>query len=48
MKRDLAADDQLIIYAPARAYGFSRNTLAKPKREVNEDMKEKLRGDMAA
>jgi len=44
----LAPDDQLIIYTPARAYGFSKNTLAKPKRELSEAMKEKLRGDTAA
>jgi len=44
----LAPEDQLIIYTPARAYGFSKNTLAKPKRELSEAMKEKLRGDTAA
>lgn len=44
----LAPDDQLIIYTPARVYGFSKNTLAKPKRELSEAMKEKLRGDTAA
>ena len=44
----LAPEDQLIIYTPARAYGFSKNTLAKPKRELSETMKEKLRGDTAA
>jgi hypothetical protein len=44
----LAPDDQLIIYTSARAYGFSKNTLAKPKRELGEAMKEKLRGDTAA
>ena len=44
----LAPDDQLIIYTPARAYGFSKNTLAKPKKELSEAMKERLRGDTAA
>jgi hypothetical protein len=44
----LAPDDQLIIYTPARVYGFSKNTLAKPKRDLSEAMKEKLRGDTAA
>jgi hypothetical protein len=44
----LAPDDQLIIYTPARVYSFSKNTLAKPKRELSEAMKEKLRGDTAA
>lgn len=46
--RILGADDQLIIYTPARAYGFSKNTLAQPKRELSEAMKEKLRADAAA
>jgi hypothetical protein len=46
--RVLAPDDQLIIYTPARAYGFSKDTLAKPKRELSEAMKERLRGDTAA
>jgi hypothetical protein len=45
--RILAPADQLIIYTPARAYSFSKNTLAKPKRELSEAMKEKLRGDTA-
>jgi hypothetical protein len=44
----LAPDDQLIIYTPARVYGFSKDTLAKSKRELSESMKEKLRGDTAA
>ena len=44
----LAPADQLIIYTPARAYGFSKTTLAQPKRELSEAMKEKLRGDTAA
>jgi hypothetical protein len=44
----LAPDDQLVIYTPARAYGFSKDTLAQPKRELSEAMKEKLRGDTAA
>lgn len=44
----LAPGDQLIIYTPARVYGFSKDTLAKPKRELSEAMKEKLRGDTAA
>jgi len=44
----LAPADQLIIYTPARAYGFSKATLAQPKRELSEAMKEKLRGDTAA
>jgi len=44
----LAPADQLIIYTPARAYGFSKNTLTQPKRELSEAMKEKLRGDTAA
>ena len=46
--RVLAPADQLIIYTPARAYGFSKTTLAQPKRELSEAMKEKLRGDTAA
>ena len=40
--------DQLIIYTPARVYSFSKSTLSKPKRELSEAMKEKLRGDTAA
>jgi hypothetical protein len=44
----LAPDDQLMIYTPARVYGFSKETLAQPKRELSEAMKEKLRGDTAA
>jgi hypothetical protein len=44
----LAPADQLIIYTPARAYGFSKTTLAQPKRELSEAMKEKLRADTAA
>jgi len=44
----LAPDDQLIIYSPARAYGFSKNTLAKPKRELIAAMQENLRKDAAA
>ncbi len=44
----LAPGDQLVIYTPARVYGFSKDTLAKPKRELSEAMKEKLRGDTAA
>jgi len=44
----LAPDDQLIIYTPARAYGFSKNTLNKPRGELIATMKEKLRGDSAA
>ncbi|MGB8953459.1 MAG: hypothetical protein WCC06_12435 [Candidatus Aminicenantales bacterium] len=44
----LEPNDQLIIYSPARAYGFSKNTLAKPKRELSAAMQEKLRGDIAA
>ena len=44
----LGPDDQLIIYTPARAYGYSKNTLSKPKRELSEAMKDKLRGDTAA
>jgi len=44
----LAPNDQLIIYTPARAYGFSKNTLAKPRGELIATMKEKLRGDTAA
>jgi len=44
----LAPNDQLIIYTPARAYGFSKNTLAKPRGELIATMKEKLRGDSAA
>lgn len=44
----LAPNDQLIIYTPARAYGFSKNTLSKPRGELIATMKEKLRGDSAA
>jgi hypothetical protein len=44
----LAPNDQLIIYTPARAYGFSKNTLNKPRGELIATMKEKLRGDSAA
>ncbi len=46
--RVLAPDDQLIIYSPAHAYSFSKNTLAGPKIELSEAIKEKLRGDTAA
>lgn len=44
----LEPDDQLIIYSPARAYGFSKSTLARPKRELGAAMQEKLRGDISA
>jgi hypothetical protein len=44
----LQPGDQLIIYTPARAYGFSKTTLAKPKRELITPMQEKLRSDTAA
>jgi len=46
--RVLAPPDQLMIYTPARVYGFSKTTLAKPKRELSEAMQERLRGDTAA
>ena len=44
----LESNDQLIIYSPARAYGFSKTTLARPKRELIASMQEKIRGDTAA
>jgi hypothetical protein len=44
----LAPNDQLIIYTPARAYGFSKNTLSKPREELIATMKEKLRVDSAS
>jgi len=44
----LTPNDQLIIYTPARAYGFSKNTLSKPRGELITTMKERLRGDSAA
>jgi hypothetical protein len=44
----LAPGDQLIIYTPARVYGFSKMTLAKPKGDLVATMQDKLRGDTAA
>lgn len=44
----LEPNDQLIIYSPARVYGFSKTTLAGPKKELIASMQEKLRGDTAA
>jgi hypothetical protein len=43
----LQPGDQLIVYTPARVYGFSKITLARPKRELIATMQEKLRGDTA-
>ncbi len=39
--------DQLIIQSPARLYGFSPKTLARPKAELIAMMQEKLRGDIS-
>jgi len=42
----LGPGDQLIIQSPARVYGFSQATLAKPKAELIALMSDKLRGDI--
>jgi hypothetical protein len=44
----MAPGDQLIIYTPARVYGFSKMTLAKPKSELVATMQDRLRADTAA
>jgi len=43
----LGPSDQLIIQSPARVYGFSPKTLARPKAELIAMMQEKLRGDIS-
>ncbi len=43
----LGPSDQLIIQSPARLYGFSPKTLARPKAELIAMMQEKLRGDIS-
>ena len=43
----LGPNDQLIIQSPARVYGFSKATLAKPKSELIAMMQEKLRSDIS-
>ena len=46
--RVLEPGDQLIIYTPARVYGFSKATLSKPKRDLVLTMQDHLRADTAA
>ncbi len=43
----VGVSDQLIIQSPARLYGFSPKTLARPKAELIAMMQEKLRGDIS-
>ncbi|HEX9902490.1 MAG TPA: hypothetical protein VGB72_06475 [Acidobacteriota bacterium] len=45
--RVLEPGDQLIIYTPARVYGFSKATLAKPKRDLVLSLQDHLRADTA-
>ncbi len=45
--RMLGPSDQLIIQSPARLYGFSPKTLARPKAELIAMMREKLRSDIS-
>jgi hypothetical protein len=45
--RMVGPSDQLIIQSPARLYGFSPKTLARPKAELIAMMREKLRGDIS-
>ena len=45
--RMLGPSDQLIIQSPARLYGFSPQTLARPKTELIAMMHEKLRTDIS-
>lgn len=45
--RMLGPSDQLIIQSPARVYGFSAKTLARPKAELIAMMREKLRTDIS-
>ncbi len=45
--RMLGPSDQLIIQSPARLYGFSPQTLARPKTELISMMHEKLRSDIS-
>ena len=42
----LAPGDQLIIQSPARVYGFSAQTLARPKAELVAAINDKLRADI--
>jgi hypothetical protein len=42
----LAPGDQLIIQSPARVYGFSAQTLARPKAELTAAINDKLRADI--
>ncbi len=46
-ERMLGPQDRLIIQSPARAYSFSRETLARPRAELIALMREKLRSDIA-
>lgn len=46
-ERMLGPQDRLIIQSPARAYSFSRETLARPRTELIALMQEKLRNDIA-
>jgi len=45
--RMLGPSDQLIIQSPARVYGFSAKTLARPKAELIAMMRDKLRTDIS-
>jgi hypothetical protein len=45
--RVLEPGDQLIIYTPVRAYGFSKATLSKPKRDLYLSVQDHLRADTA-
>jgi hypothetical protein len=46
--RVLDPGDQLIIYTPARVYGYSKSTLSQPKRDLVIAMQDHLRADTAA
>ncbi|MBN1197132.1 MAG: hypothetical protein JXA62_06970 [Candidatus Aminicenantes bacterium] len=37
--------DNLIVYSPARVYGFSQQTLSRPKAELSKWLQEKLKAD---
>jgi hypothetical protein len=43
----LRSGDQLIVYTPAKVYGFSKATLARPQAELVAMLQEKLRSDTA-
>jgi len=47
LTRVLDPGDQLILYTPARVYGFSKATLAQPRRDLVRNVQDKLRGDTA-